>query len=80
MSSQDPLFFTDSSKLVDGWILGPKSELLFWVPPTLHTGLWRPGNTAVIGQPATKLDFGNFVHGEDWVRCKDPLSIDTERS
>ena len=59
--------------MVDGWMLGPDSKLLFWVPPTFRTGLWRPRNTAVIGASVETLDFGHFVHGEDWVRCKDPL-------
>ena len=62
--------------MIDGWILGPNSELLFWVPPTLRTGLWRPGNTAVMGEFATRLDLEQFVHGEDWVRCKDLPSND----
>ena len=26
-----------SSKIENGWIVGPNSELLFWVPPQLHT-------------------------------------------
>ncbi|KIM21762.1 hypothetical protein M408DRAFT_324867 [Serendipita vermifera MAFF 305830] len=63
------LHFTNSSRMVDGWMLGPKSELLFWVPPTLRTGLWRPGNTAIIGKLVTKLGFGNFAHGEFWTNC-----------
>ncbi|KIM23652.1 hypothetical protein M408DRAFT_77303 [Serendipita vermifera MAFF 305830] len=66
--------FADTSKLVDGWILGPNSELLFSVPPALQMGLFRPGNTLVIGQClVTKLNLEHFVHGEDWIRCRDPL-------
>ncbi|KIM22555.1 hypothetical protein M408DRAFT_78907 [Serendipita vermifera MAFF 305830] len=67
--------FTNTSPMVDGWILGPNSELLFWVPPTLRTGLWRPANTLVIGQQAAKLGFEHFAHGESWIHCKDPLPI-----
>lgn len=32
-------YFNQSSKLEDGWILGPNSELLFWVPPVVRAGL-----------------------------------------
>jgi len=59
--------------MVDGWVLGPHSELLFWVPPALRPGLWWPSNTAVIGAYGTRLDLRRFAHGEDWIRCKDPL-------
>lgn len=63
--------FSNSSKVVDGWMLGSNSELLFWVPPGLRTGIWRPGNTAVVGNPiTTKLNVQSFVHGEHWSLCK----------
>jgi hypothetical protein len=67
--------FTASSTMKDGWVLGPDSELLFWVPPTLRDGLLWPGNTLLIGEPiATKLDLKAFVHGESWSLCKEPES------
>ncbi|KAJ7592836.1 hypothetical protein C8J56DRAFT_779429 [Mycena floridula] len=56
--------------MVDGWIMGPDKQLLFWVPPVYRTGLWRPSNTAVIGNNALRLDFAKFVHGTDWMRCR----------
>jgi hypothetical protein len=62
----------------DGWMLGPDSELLFWVPPTLQAGLLRPGNKLFIGEAiTTRLDLTSFVHGESWSLCKEsqPLSI-----
>ncbi|KIM21456.1 hypothetical protein M408DRAFT_103655 [Serendipita vermifera MAFF 305830] len=55
-------------------MLGPNSELLFWVPPVIRTGLFRPSNILIIGKYlVTKLNLERFVHGEDWVHCKDPL-------
>ncbi|KIM23596.1 hypothetical protein M408DRAFT_332227, partial [Serendipita vermifera MAFF 305830] len=69
-TNPDLPLFANTSYMEDGWILGPNSELLFWVPPTLRTGLWRPGNTTVIGKMATRLGFKNFAHGESWTRCK----------
>jgi hypothetical protein len=78
MRSKMSASFTDSSAMKNGWILGPDSELLFWVPPTLRVVLLRPGNTLSIGKPiATRLDLKSFVHGESWSLCKEsePVSI-----
>ncbi|KAL5512549.1 hypothetical protein ACEPAG_3202 [Sanghuangporus baumii] len=51
----------------DGWILGPKGELLAWIPEDMRRTLWRPRNTAVIGQGfSTRLDLANSPLGEDW--------------
>jgi WD40 repeat protein len=50
------------------WIFGPKGEHLFWTPlPFRHTR-----NTLVIGD-CPKIDFSNFVHGDEWVKCREPL-------
>ncbi|KAG8774075.1 hypothetical protein FRC12_002170 [Ceratobasidium sp. 428] len=32
----------------DGWVVGPASQLLLWVPPELRAGLKRPQNSVVI--------------------------------
>jgi hypothetical protein len=62
--------FTGSSAMKDGWVLGPDSERLFWVPPTLQVGLLRPGTELFIGEAiATRLDLESFVHGESWSLC-----------
>ncbi|KAL5512556.1 hypothetical protein ACEPAG_3209 [Sanghuangporus baumii] len=51
---------------MDG-ILGPKGELLAWIPEDMRRTLWRPRNTAVIGQGfSTRLDLANSPLGEDW--------------
>jgi WD40 repeat protein len=63
--------FGDSSIMVDGWVLGSNWELLFWVPPSMHDGLWRPRNVAIIAKAIqTKLDFKLFCHGNSWTLCK----------
>jgi WD40 repeat protein len=50
------------------WIFGPKGERLFCSPlPFRHTR-----NTLVIGE-CPKIDFSNFVHGDEWVKCREPL-------
>ncbi|KIM29982.1 hypothetical protein M408DRAFT_67048, partial [Serendipita vermifera MAFF 305830] len=56
------------------WILGPNSELLFWVPPGIRSGLCPLRNTLVIGDEATQLDLTNFVHGDRWTRCRGRLN------
>ena len=50
------------------WVLGPKKERLFWTPlPFRHTR-----NTLVIGR-CLDIDFSNLVHGDEWVKCREPL-------
>jgi WD40 repeat protein len=50
------------------WVLGPKGEHLFWTPlPFRHTR-----NTLVIGE-CLNIDFSNFVHGDEWMKCQEPL-------
>ena len=69
--------FLEERKGMDGWrmewddssygfyVLGPKEEHLFWTPlPFRHTK-----NTLVIGRCPT-IDFSNFVHGNEWVKCR----------
>ena len=46
-----------------GWILGPNSELLFWMPPINETALWMPANVCIIGEHFTRLDT-NSVNAE----------------
>ncbi|KIM23603.1 hypothetical protein M408DRAFT_252169 [Serendipita vermifera MAFF 305830] len=70
-SSPCPPEFSPSSRMVDGWVLGPKSELLFWVPPMLRPGLCWPTNTLVITRDiVTRLQLKNFVSGNAWGLCK----------
>jgi WD40 repeat protein len=50
------------------WIFGPKGEHLFWTKlPFRHSR-----NTLVIGE-CLKIDYSNFVHGDEWVKCREPL-------
>ena len=50
------------------WILCPEGGYLFWTPfPFRHAK-----NTLVIGD-CPKIDFSNFVHGDEWVKCREPL-------
>ena len=50
------------------WVLSPEGEFLFWTPfPFRHMR-----NTLIIGN-CLKIDFSNFVHGDEWVKCQEPL-------
>ena len=50
------------------WFLGPAGEHLLWTPFTFR----HPRNTLVIGKCPT-IDFSKFVHGDEWVKCREPL-------
>ncbi|KAH7913261.1 WD40-repeat-containing domain protein [Hygrophoropsis aurantiaca] len=65
-----PLTFGNDSRIDNGWVYGPNSELLFWVPPWVQPGLWRPRNTVVIAKSSTKLDLSRQVHGNSWQKCR----------
>jgi hypothetical protein len=61
----------DSSRLVNGWIRGPNSELLFWVPSQNRKGLFRARNVAVLSVKApTVLDLRKIVYGRAWEKCQ----------
>ena len=50
------------------WVFGPGKERLFWTRfPFRDTR-----HTLDIGE-CMKIDFSNFVHGEEWVKCREPL-------
>jgi WD40 repeat protein len=61
--------FNHSFNLVNGWVKGKNSELLFWLPPYYRFGLWGLSTIAVMGRKTTKLDFSQFIHGRDWAKC-----------
>ncbi|KIJ42926.1 hypothetical protein M422DRAFT_170420, partial [Sphaerobolus stellatus SS14] len=52
-----------------GWILGPKKELILWIPPPYRDKLWLPRCLIVIGLDVVKLDLSEFVHGPFWTEC-----------
>ena len=57
----------------DGWIVGPASELLFWVPPAYRDRLWTGARLEmVIGREVAQLDLSQFVHGTSWHECYRP--------
>ena len=58
----------DGWQVYPDWILGPEEKRLFWTPlPFRHTR-----NTLIKGK-CLEIDFSNFVHGDEWVKCREPL-------
>jgi WD40 repeat protein len=50
------------------WILENDKELLFWS----LSGVRHPRNNLIIGP---HIDLARFVHGEQWVNCRQPVAI-----
>jgi hypothetical protein len=56
----------------DGWITGPRGELLLWIPPQYWSFVFitpRSSCLLVIGRTRVMVDLSGFVHGTDWIRC-----------
>ena len=60
---------TDESD--QGWLQYPSGELLRWVRPELHLGLFFPGVAQVIGADTIKIELSKFVHGTEWLKCQE---------
>ena len=57
----------------DGWIVGPATELLFWVPVAYRDKLWSDARLRqVIGKEYVQLDLSQFVYGTSWHECYQP--------
>ncbi|KAG2066771.1 hypothetical protein BDR04DRAFT_1029199, partial [Suillus decipiens] len=61
-------FFLDSD---GGWVLGPKRQLLFWVPPASRHAFYNPATTLVIPRGGPELDLSRMAHGLHWQQCRD---------
>ncbi|KAG6333110.1 hypothetical protein ID866_5976 [Astraeus odoratus] len=59
----------------DGWVRGPNSELILWVPHVLQKPFYSIHNTLVIPQSACiELDLSKMAHGNKWTMCFGPFS------
>lgn len=67
---QNALSFRSCFEIVEGWILNSNSERLFWVLPSLQTGLWWPGSGIILGKFITKIDMERFQYGKSWTSCQ----------
>ncbi|KAG1785766.1 WD40-repeat-containing domain protein [Suillus plorans] len=57
----------------DGWLMGPKHELLFWVPPGAAPRhlFCSPDTAMVIPRGSLELDLSCMAHGARWSSCRD---------
>jgi WD40 repeat protein len=53
-----------------GWVVGPKHQLLFWVPPASRHLLWSTRTLFVIPR-STTLDLSRMRHGQHWKECRE---------
>ncbi|KAA1477639.1 WD40 repeat-like protein [Dentipellis sp. KUC8613] len=63
--------YTSRLSISDGWVRGMRNERLFWVPPMYRAGLWMPRTTDLLGAPDIVVDMERFVHGTEWVKCRE---------
>ncbi|KAG2158571.1 uncharacterized protein EDB93DRAFT_1118964 [Suillus bovinus] len=56
---------------VDGWMMGPNCQLLFWVPPASRHAFYTPWNSLVIPRGGVELDLSRMAHGTNWSSCRD---------
>jgi WD40 repeat protein len=64
--------FPPSPAISSGWILGPKGELILWVPPAYHMFLQHPDHI-VRRSNNPQIDFQHFKCGQEWAQCQELL-------
>ncbi|KIN94724.1 hypothetical protein M404DRAFT_1008106 [Pisolithus tinctorius Marx 270] len=80
LHNSDPLFdgFVQQGAMLgqavklhdDGWIRGPKGQLLLWIPPKLRSPFYSMWTIAVIPRGCcTELDLSQMAHGKEWCKC-----------
>ncbi|KIK41337.1 hypothetical protein CY34DRAFT_85571 [Suillus luteus UH-Slu-Lm8-n1] len=55
----------------NGWVVGPKDRLLFWVPPVSRHAFYSPGTALVIPRGGPELDLSRMAHGQHWQQCRE---------
>ncbi|KAF5330196.1 hypothetical protein D9611_010572 [Ephemerocybe angulata] len=80
--SQEPLFLHEYSYGCatigeDGWLQNTNGDLLMWIPPFCHEGLYVCGLQEILANvPTTKIELRDAVfHGEHWLRCGEDLPL-----
>ncbi|KAG2055099.1 hypothetical protein BDR06DRAFT_883057, partial [Suillus hirtellus] len=56
---------------VDGWMIGPDRQLLFWVPPGLREPFYTPRTALILSKEKAELDLSRMEHGKRWSKCRD---------
>ncbi|KAG2123537.1 WD40-repeat-containing domain protein [Suillus cothurnatus] len=68
---QDSTTPAPSSPNEEGWVVGPKGQLLLWIPPILYPATYAQGNLLVITNNALQLDLSHVAHGTLWHKCRE---------
>ncbi|KIM59836.1 hypothetical protein SCLCIDRAFT_125489, partial [Scleroderma citrinum Foug A] len=50
----------------DGWIRGPHSQLLLWVPSDKRDPFYNPCTTLILPRGGVELDLSKIAHGSKW--------------
>ncbi|KIO07989.1 hypothetical protein M404DRAFT_939648 [Pisolithus tinctorius Marx 270] len=59
----------------DGWVKGPKGELLLWIPVALRSPWYTMRTKVVIPRGCCiELDLSHMVHGYQWHKCYKPIA------
>ncbi|KIK38133.1 hypothetical protein CY34DRAFT_809670 [Suillus luteus UH-Slu-Lm8-n1] len=58
-------------KRYTGWVVGPKHQLLFWVPPASRHPFYSPQTALVIPRGGPELDLSRMAHGQHWQKCRE---------
>ncbi|KAG2030224.1 hypothetical protein BDR03DRAFT_974800, partial [Suillus americanus] len=64
--SSTPFVLNDNS----GWVVGPKNQLLFWVPPASRYSFSSP-RTLLVMPRGPELDLSRMTHGQHWKQCRE---------
>jgi hypothetical protein len=52
-----------------GWIEGPDSQLILWIPYDHHAQLMLPGLIHIVGHHPTYIHLDQFIYGPTWSQC-----------
>ncbi|KAG2065892.1 WD40 repeat-like protein [Suillus decipiens] len=55
----------------NGWMIGPKHRLLFWVPPASRHPFYSARTALVIPRGGPELDLSRMAHGQHWQQCRE---------
>ncbi|KAG2158706.1 uncharacterized protein EDB93DRAFT_1119911 [Suillus bovinus] len=55
----------------NGWVVGPKQRLLFWVPLASRRLFYSPRTAMVIPRGGPELDLSCMAHGQHWQKCRE---------
>jgi hypothetical protein len=55
---------------IDGWMVGPHRQLLFWVPLASRRDPFYYHGTVLVIPSGLEIDMSRMTHGEHWSNCR----------